>query len=96
MLSIGGYFSDESRRVRGAERLYGEVSRAMDEDALYATHGLEKTFVAHHSMTCLHVWALLVGCGGKGKTQRRLVRCFTTRFKTTWSDACTMKGCGFA
>lgn len=81
MLSIGGYFSDESRRVRGADRLYGEVSRAMDEDALYATHGLEKTFVTHHSMTCLHVWALLGRLRREGEDAKAFSQMFYDAFQ---------------
>ena len=58
-LALGGYFSRESRSVRGAERLYEEVSRATSESALYDAHGVERTFASEHAMRCLHVWLCL-------------------------------------
>ena len=54
-LTLGGYFSPESRRVRGGERLYEEVTRATAIDALYDAHAVEKTFASRHAMMCLHL-----------------------------------------
>jgi cytochrome b pre-mRNA-processing protein 3 len=73
-LTLGGYFSPESRRVRGGERLYEEVTRATAIDALYDAHAVEKTFASRHAMMCLHVWMCLgrlrkEGEGGKAFSQ---------------------------
>jgi len=60
-LALGGYFSSESRHVRGGAKLYAEVTRASDTfDALYdGADALERTFATRHAVVCLHMWMCL-------------------------------------
>ena len=80
-LALGGYFSRESRSVRGAERLYEEVSRATSESALYDAHGVERTFASEHAMRCLHVWLCLGRLRKEGEDAKEFSQIFYDAFQ---------------
>lgn len=80
-LALGGYFSRESRSVRGAERLYEEVSRATSESALYDVHGVERTFASEHAMRCLHVWLCLGRLRKEGEDAKEFSQIFYDAFQ---------------
>lgn len=80
-LALGGYFSRESRYVRGGERLYAEVKRATSADALYRAHELERTFRSDHAMTCLHVWMCLQRLRKEGPDGKEFSQIFYDAFQ---------------
>ncbi|CEF96810.1 Ubiquinol-cytochrome c chaperone/UPF0174 [Ostreococcus tauri] len=80
-LTLGGYFSEESRHVRGGERLYAEVKAASSEDALYAAHGIERTFARDHAVTCLHVWMCLQRLRREGEDGKDFSQIFYDAFQ---------------
>lgn len=80
-LALGGYFSKESRHVRGGERLYGEVRRVTSVDALYRAHDLERTFRGEHAMTCVHVWMCLQRMRKEGPDGKEFSQIFYDAFQ---------------
>ena len=82
-LALGGYFSSESRHVRGGERLYAEVTRATDAcDALYdGADALERTFATRHAVVCLHVWMCLGRLRKEGEDGKDFSQIFYDAFQ---------------
>lgn len=66
-LKILGYYSRESRLLRGARTLHQRIASQAESPALYATFKLEKTFRTTHAMLVLHTWMCLVRLRAEGK-----------------------------
>ncbi|KAK9868871.1 hypothetical protein WJX84_005473 [Apatococcus fuscideae] len=73
-LVAGGYYSKESRLLRGARHAYEAVTEQAGNTALYEAIGLEKRFAHEYSILCIHVWLLLLRLRQEGKEGAELAQ----------------------
>jgi cytochrome b pre-mRNA-processing protein 3 len=81
ILRLGGYYSRESRLMRGAEGLYAGVKEQADDPSLAAALRLPPGFQPHHALLCLHVWLLLVRLRAEGKDGKALAQTLYDEFQ---------------
>ena len=81
LLSLGGYDSAESVRIRASERLFGAVIERVDDGDLYKKLGLEHSFRTEHAMFVLHVWLVLGRLRREGDAGKALSQIFYDTFQ---------------
>lgn len=67
VLKLLGYYSRQSRLIRGANTLYSRISSQVDQPELYANFALEQSFRTTHAMLVLHMWLSLGRLRSEGK-----------------------------
>jgi cytochrome b pre-mRNA-processing protein 3 len=80
-LRLGGYYSRESRLLRGADGLAACLAERADDPALAAAVQLPPGFQAHHALMCLHVWLLLVRLRAEGAEGKDLAQMLYDSFQ---------------
>ncbi|PSC72498.1 ubiquinol-cytochrome-c reductase complex assembly factor 1 [Micractinium conductrix] len=92
LLTLGGYYSRESRHMRAAQRLYvAVVEQAVASPFLHAM-GIPAEFQQQHSSLCLHIWLLLVRLRGEGKDGKQLAQLLYDDFQTDVEDRARKAG----
>ncbi|KAI3428057.1 hypothetical protein D9Q98_006442 [Chlorella vulgaris] len=82
LLSLGGYYSRESRHMRSAKRLYTAVTEQATAPLFLQTMGMSAEFQHIHSSLCLHIWLLLVRLRAEGKSGKQLAQLLYDDFQT--------------
>ncbi|KAK9819883.1 hypothetical protein WJX72_003560 [[Myrmecia] bisecta] len=80
LLRLGGYYSRESRLLRGAKTLYDGVVEQATDTLLYNALGLENKFPARYAMLSLHVWMCLVRLRAEGDDGKDLAQMLYENF----------------
>ncbi|EFN58190.1 hypothetical protein CHLNCDRAFT_57043 [Chlorella variabilis] len=86
LLTLGGYYSRESRHMRAAQRLYTAVTEQAVAPAFLQAMGIPEEFQQMHSSICLHIWLLLVRLRAEGKDGKHLAQLLYDDFQTDVED----------
>ncbi|CAL5222683.1 g5083 [Coccomyxa viridis] len=81
LLTIGGFYSRESRLIRGAKVLYNDIVEQATNKDFYKAFGLEYRFATTYSLLCLHVWLALVRLRAEGKDGKDLAQMMYDNFQ---------------
>jgi len=81
LLKLGGFYSKESRNLRGAKAWYNCVSEQIEDPRLYKAFGLQENFAQKYSMLCIHMWLLLVRLRSEGKSGKELAQLIHENFQ---------------
>lgn len=82
LLTLGGYYSKESRHMRAAERLYKAVAEQAVGPSFLQAMGIPGDFQPQHSSLCLHIWLLLVRLRSEGQDGKQLAQVLYDDFQT--------------
>lgn len=92
LLTLGGYYSKESRHMRAAQRLYSAVAEQAAAPAFLRAMGIPKEFQQLHSSLCLHIWMLLVRLRPESKDGKQLAQMLYDEFQTDVEDRARKAG----
>ncbi|KAL4422212.1 hypothetical protein ABPG77_009687 [Micractinium sp. CCAP 211/92] len=92
LLTLGGYYSKESRHMRAAQRLYTAVAEQAAAPAFLQAVGIPSEFQQVHSSLCLHIWMLLVRLRPEGKDGKQLAQMLYDDFQTDVEDRARKAG----
>ncbi|KAL4443490.1 hypothetical protein ABPG75_011227 [Micractinium tetrahymenae] len=92
LLTLGGYYSKESRHMRAAQRLYAAVTEQAVAPAFLQAVGIPPEFQQAHSSLCLHIWMLLVRLRPEGKDGKQLAQMLYDDFQTDVEDRARKAG----